>query len=270
MKDPYRHVDTFVVGSETLRLVWSQLGDGPSVLFLHGMGSSRLAFIDLMESRPVAGTFYAVDLPGFGESSFPKDKQTIAHYVEVITTWMVRRNVTPVIMGHSFGGMIAAELAIAQPHMCSGLILVATAGFFPPVHALKPLPYPWVNQILLWLTSTNWYGNQMLRTLGVDPQTVPAHTRARMRFGWRHAREMIRMGEFYRVPYLAERLSASRVPAIFIHGDNDRLFPLAALQKAIGAMFPLMVQPGAGHLPYDYSLAQFNRLFIKAYQRIYR
>lgn len=243
-------------------------GSGPPVLFLHGMGSSRWAFWEIMEAQPVPGTLWALDLPGFGASSWPRRRQTLDDFTDAVKAFVDAVDlVRPILVGHSFGAMVAGEAAIRYPETFAGVILVAGAGPIPPQGALRPTRSVCINRLAIWLTSFDWYGNRMLRALGLDPSTVSAATRRRMRYGWRRAREMARMTTFYESPRFVERLAASAVPVAVIHGTRDVLFPLAEVSRAIGDRFPVFVLAGAGHLPYDYDLAGFNRLFRQAYLR---
>lgn len=246
-------------------------GVGTPLVLLHGMGSSRQAFYSLMDRRPYPGPSYALDLPGFGASSLPSGRQDLDDFVRAVANFLTALNLPPVLLlGHSFGGMVAGETAIAYPHRIRGVILVATAGVIEPEHALQPTPYVCINRLGIWLMGLDCFGNRMLTGLGLDPARLSASVRRRMRYGWRRAREMARMGTFYQSPQLADRLTESGVPVVAIHGNRDLLFPLEKILATVSGRFPVLVQPGAGHLPYDYDLDAFLCLFHRAVSLIQR
>ncbi|HEX2032023.1 MAG TPA: alpha/beta fold hydrolase, partial [Actinomycetota bacterium] len=60
------------------------LGDGPTVVLLHGLGATKLSWLPLMS--PLAERFRVVapDLPGHGESSKPRGGYTPAFYGGVV------------------------------------------------------------------------------------------------------------------------------------------------------------------------------------------
>ena len=272
MSDPRKHVMTIMLRGCPIRLAWSLwegTGEKPTWLFIHGMGSSRWAFADLLERQPVPGQYVAIDLPGFGDSDLPAFVQTLEDFREAVHQFIQGLNCQhPILVGHSFGGMVAGDVVRVHSDEVGGLVLVASAGYFFPHNAMKASPWPWLNQIGIWLTSLDFYGNRILRALGVEPLGLPGDTRKRMRHGWRRAREMARMREFYQAPDFIDHLAHSAVPTVSIHGDRDILFPLPLVRDAVGMAFPVLVQHGAGHLPYDYDLEAFIPLLQQAYQFI--
>ncbi len=272
LADPRKQTTVILLRDRPLRLVWSlwpALGEGPTWIFIHGMGSSRWAFADLLAQRPVPGQYLAVDLPGFGDSQLPPFVQTLDDFRDAVHQLIQQLHLRqPILVGHSFGGMVAGRVVSDFPSDVGGLVLVASAGYFPPENAMKTLPWTWLNRIGIWITSFDFYGDRMLQALGLNPSEIPPSTRERMRYGWRRAKEMARMREFYPAPNFVEHIFQSTVPTVAIHGDRDILFPLPKVREAIGSAFPLLVLQGAGHLPYDYDLDGFIVLLNEAYQRI--
>ncbi len=272
LADPRKQTTVILLRDRPLRLVyslWPGQSERPPWIFIHGMGSSRWAFADLLVRRPVPGQYLAVDLPGFGDSMLPPFVQTLDDFREAVHQLIEQLHlVRPILVGHSFGGMVAGSVVSHYPQDVGGLVLVASAGYFPPDNAMKTLPWTWLNRIGIWITSFDFYGDRMLQALGLNPSQIPPITRERMRYGWRRAKEMARMREFYAAPNFVEDIAQSRVPTVVIHGDRDILFPLPKVREAIGSAFPLLVLPGAGHLPYDYDLDRFIGLLNEAYQMI--
>ena len=114
-------VEEFEHGGATL--VVESLGDGarPFVL-LHGIGMGRSVYIDFVSH--LDGRVIAMDLPGFGEAPEPERTLTMARHADLVAAWLRRERVTDaVIVGHSMGSQIAAELAARHPTLVTGLVL---------------------------------------------------------------------------------------------------------------------------------------------------
>jgi pimeloyl-ACP methyl ester carboxylesterase len=90
-------------------------GDGPPLLFLHGAGGVTLEdpFLAALAQRH---TVYAPLLPGYGDSeecaTLREMLDITLHYWDVVAGLGLK---DPLIVGHSMGGMIAAEMAAVQP-----------------------------------------------------------------------------------------------------------------------------------------------------------
>ena len=98
------------------------------IVILHGWQRS------LKEWEPVAKKMFKynivlVDLPGFGFSSPPPkpfDNYDYAHIIINLLKKIKIRKYT--LLGHSFGGRIAAIISVLKPRDVTGLILVSSAG----------------------------------------------------------------------------------------------------------------------------------------------
>src|SRR5260370_2652986 len=103
-------------------------GTGRPILALHGVDTidPEAAFLDLLGRH---GEIVAPSSPGFGHSPRPKDFDTVydlVHlYLEVLETLPCDK-VT--LLGFSFGGWLAAEVAAACSHRLDKLVLVDPVG----------------------------------------------------------------------------------------------------------------------------------------------
>ena len=89
----------------------------PRVLALHGWGRSRT---DLLPA--VSGSDALVpDLPGFGASPPPPEPWGTEQYAEQLARLMAGRRW--VVVGHSFGGRVAVQLAARHPALVAGVVL---------------------------------------------------------------------------------------------------------------------------------------------------
>jgi lipase len=95
------------------------------LLCLHGVGAHAVRFIRLAELLPAA-TVVAPDLRGHGRS--PKHGPwTIDQHVRDVAPLLRRMGPRAIVVGHSFGGLIAWELARYAPDQLRGLVLVDPA-----------------------------------------------------------------------------------------------------------------------------------------------
>src|SRR5580693_6682744 len=103
-------------------------GQSAPVVLLHGMDtvSPKAPFLDLL-ARHVE--IIAPSGPGFGNSPRPKDFDTmydLTHLYLALLDQLPYEKVT--LMGLSFGGWLAAEVAVASCHRIANLILVDPVG----------------------------------------------------------------------------------------------------------------------------------------------
>jgi pimeloyl-ACP methyl ester carboxylesterase len=108
-------------------------GSGPPVIFLHGISGLQWSpFLDRLarDHRVVAPRH-----PGFGDKS-QEELDTVHDLVYAYLDLLDALDLRGVpLLGHSLGGMIAAEIAATQPERFSSLALFAPMGFF---HADEP------------------------------------------------------------------------------------------------------------------------------------
>jgi 3-oxoadipate enol-lactonase len=112
------------------RLAWDAAGEGPMVLFVHGIGYTRRKWEPQIE--PVARAGYRAvrfDLRGFGESETPEGTYTMNDFlgdlVRVVEELGVERFH---LVGHSLGGMIAQRYVLDHPGHIESLTLVSTTS----------------------------------------------------------------------------------------------------------------------------------------------
>lgn len=96
------------------------------MLALHGWGRSHSDFdavlTGLVGMHEGAGAV-ALDLPGFGASPAPPAPCGAAGYAELVRPVLGECSPRVVLVGHSFGGRIAVELAARFPETVSALVL---------------------------------------------------------------------------------------------------------------------------------------------------
>jgi pimeloyl-ACP methyl ester carboxylesterase len=119
----------FLYQSQTMKIRFVDFRDGVPIVYLHGWGTNLTWFSQLMDSLLHIGRHIAIDFPGFGDSDMPSTVWGTAEYADFMCEFLKSRNVTTAyIIGHSFGGRVAIQMASRHPDMVKGLVLIAAAG----------------------------------------------------------------------------------------------------------------------------------------------
>lgn len=205
------------------------------MLALHGWRRSYSDF-DAMFGNDLDGI--AIDLPGFGATPPPPEPWGSAAYARAVLPVLGEMAPSVVVVGHSFGGRVAAHLAAAAPEQVQGLVLTGSP-------LVRTTDGAW------WPRMRTRIGKRVARHHLLPEAQLES---ARQRYGsidYRAADGVMRdvLVEILDEDY-AEQLSAISCPVELVWGDDDAEAPLVGaelLQQAL-ANAKLTVCPGAGHL----------------------
>jgi pimeloyl-ACP methyl ester carboxylesterase len=122
------------VEEQGFRLHYIDRGQGPAVVFLHGNGS-MIADFDSAGILDAASTKFraiAFDRPGFGHSPRPRGTQwTPQKQAALLAAALTKIGIQDaIVVGHSWGTLIAIALALEHPDKVKGLVL-ASGYYFP-------------------------------------------------------------------------------------------------------------------------------------------
>jgi pimeloyl-ACP methyl ester carboxylesterase len=229
-----------------------EAGQGHPLVFLHGAGGlfAENLFLDRLAQRY---RVLAPELPGFGESTGEALLEDMLDFTlhgwDVIDALAVRR---PHLVGHSMGGMIAAEMACVAPHEVSKLVLVAAAGLWIDEHPIPDIFAMLPFEIADLLFHDRAAGESLL-TGGFDL----SNTDALMEFYIANQKRLSMASKImFPIPNrrLAKRLYRLGMPTLVVWGKQDRLIPpvYADRFKSLIAGAELTLIEGAGHMvPYE-------------------
>lgn len=117
---------------EGVHLHYTDTGDGPPLVLLHGNGAMVEDFQISGLTDRAARNFrvIAFDRPGFGHSNRPRGTDwTPAAQARLISIALARMGVSQaIVLGHSWGALVAMTLALDNPRLVQGLVLVS--GYF--------------------------------------------------------------------------------------------------------------------------------------------
>lgn len=235
-----------VDGIGTVQLRVSDAGGGQPVLLLHGgAGPSSVGqFADLLAAT--ARVVVPVH-PGFDGTPRPPQLAGVRALAGVYTRLIRDLNLTDVcVVGNSFGGWIAAEIAVAESvapdRRVSSVVLVDAAGL-----QLDAAPVPDVSRLTPeQIAQLSYFRPEPYRS---DPATMTDEQRATRTANL--AAIAAYGGSAMADPTLLDRLPAISMRVLVIWGEADRMIPVEhgrAYAAAIpGAEFALIQR--AGHLP---------------------
>lgn len=112
------------------RLRYSVRGEsGPAVVLIHGFGGDLDNFLFNHDALAAKARVYALDLPGHGQSSKSVTDPSVAGLAAAVLAFMNAAGIGSAhLVGHSLGGAIALQTAIAAPERVSSLSLLAPAA----------------------------------------------------------------------------------------------------------------------------------------------
>ena len=196
-------------------------GSGPPLLFLHGAGGYMPD--PFLEALAANYTVYAPKHPGFGESTGDDHlldlPDLVYYYLDFLDATGLRD--LPLI-GHSLGGMFAAELAAVQPERFSKLVLIASVGLWNPEYPVLDFFIAGPNELAeAMFHDTSSPAAQAMATL-------PDSDEARIAFQLERAKSS-RVAAKYLWPIpnrgLAKRLHRARMPSLLVWGESDGICP---------------------------------------------
>jgi pimeloyl-ACP methyl ester carboxylesterase len=236
---------------DTVETVVEVRGGGPAVVYLHGPWGLRAdgAFLDLLSQRH---TVYAPRHPG----TVPEAPDA----VHELDTWLdllvyygelfdLLGLAAPVVVGHSFGGMVAAEIAAATPERVERLILIDPIGLWRddlPVQSWMILPPQKLRRALF--AEPDGEAAQRFFSL---PEDHDARAEVQANFIWTQACT----GKFvWPIPDkgLKKHIHRIATPTLLVWGAQDGIVVPAYAQEFAGRISGARVEliGGAGHLPY--------------------
>ena len=108
---------------------YRDVGEGPVLLLLHGIAGSSRAWREVMPALAGEYRLIAPDLLGHGESAKPLGDYSLGAYASGLRDFLGVLGVERVtLVGQSFGGGVAMQLAYQHPEVCERLVLVDSGG----------------------------------------------------------------------------------------------------------------------------------------------
>jgi pimeloyl-ACP methyl ester carboxylesterase len=239
-------------------------GTGDPLLFLHGWGLSprtyaagitRLTSAGLQVIAPALPGFAGSDGPPLRGISLPAYAQRVGRLLDVLGV-----DKPAFVVGHSFGGGVALQLATDRPERVRSLTVINSVGGAPGQRT--------------GLVDASWL-RWALGTVGeLSPREIARSTPAMLRaFVPNALRKPVTLALTAKLALTcdladqAAALVASNLPVLFVWGDDDRLVLPGALKEVAGSLPAEVVRGRHGWLlsrPEEFSTLLRNALVVHA------
>jgi pimeloyl-ACP methyl ester carboxylesterase len=242
-------------------------GDGPALLFIHGLTGSHRNWAHLVDALNQDHRVLAPDLFGHGASAKPMGDYSLGAHAATMRDLLDLLGISRVtLVGHSFGGGIAMQFCYLFPERVERLVLVSSGGLGRDVSPLlRSATLPGA-EFVLPLIASSWVRRR-----------VEAVARILARGGWRPGPEVTEIWRGFtsladadtRRAFLATTRGvidpggqtvtahdhlpmAIEIPTLVVWGTRDRMIPAwhatTARQAIADSRVELFV--GAGHFPH--------------------
>ena len=223
-------------------------GSGAPLVYFHGAGGVT-ADDPLLVALARTHHVFAPHLPGYGETEDCPDLRDMLDYT--LLGWDIVKALDlrdPVLVGHSMGGMIAAEMAAIAPNDVSRLALIAPAGLWIEDHPLPDMFTLMPYEMPAYLFHDPEAGSKLM-TSGLDMDDP----KFLQNYLVRNASQLGMAGKLlFPIPDrgLSQRLYRITARTVIVWGDSDRLIPALygpQFEAAIAGARLVRV-PEAGHM----------------------
>ncbi|AOG04839.1 alpha/beta fold hydrolase BchO [Bosea sp. RAC05] len=259
---PHRAASRFV---EAGGLSWhvQEMGQGPTLLLLHGTGASTHSWRDLLPL--LARDFHVVapDLPGHGFTEAPeRDRLSLPAMARGLTALLGKLGVEPEgIVGHSAGAAIAMQMVLTGAVAPSCLISLngallpfkgVASQLFPSVARLLVLN-PLVPRLFAWRAGSTEAVTQLLEGMGSRLDARGQDLYQRLFSNRVHVASTLGMMANWDLEALGRSFGRLDLPVLLVVGAGDRAVPPGDA-RAVAQRLPearIETLPGAGHLVHE-------------------
>ncbi|MEP6719100.1 MAG: alpha/beta hydrolase [bacterium] len=244
----------------------------PTLVLIHGFASSNLVWSKVLLPLAEAGfRVIAPDLLGYGYSGKPRDLEyTIASQARMVIGLLKQLSIARVgLVGSSYGGAVAATIALDNPELVERLVLVGAVTNNKPTRymLMRLFGSPIIGDILspLVVGSRRLLRRRMKRVYDrhaweLDERRVQArHLPLATRGTHRAIIRTVRRWDAERISREAHLL---KQPTLILWGDSDREVPLTDGER-LRQEIPdsrLFVFRECGHLPHEEYPTEFTNL----------
>ncbi len=264
----------------------SEPAHGIPIVLVHGYGALIEHWQRIM--RPIARshTLAALDLYGLGYSAFPLATPSKELWARQVADFIAAVLQEPaIVVGHSMGGMVAAQVAYAHPEWVRGLVLTNSTGLpINPENDMSPIDRlffsmvrtPLLGEVLASAYSRPWGVRQGLlesyyRKECVTPELVEAFSGPLRRRG--ASLFYLAVSRAFAGKFLEFQAGDVTAPTLLLWGTEDRSMPATQAGIFKQRLLPqaeIVFLSESGHCPFDEVpdafttalLAWINRTFM--------
>jgi pimeloyl-ACP methyl ester carboxylesterase len=232
-------------------------GKGEPLVIIHGGGEGAAAWLSNINELSNHYHVYAPNLPGFGLSAAALNSYAVPDVMEFVNAFSVCLELTSFnLVGHSFGGGIAAHLALKYPEKVRKLVLVSSLCVGKEIAWwVRMFSFGSMCRILGNSIIKFYKGLGFLACLFGDVVIQQPFTAASVAVG-----EVI-SNHIQQKTVLAAQLAGISMPTLVVWGEHDQIVPLEHAYRA-GDLIPdcrVQVFADCGHSVYREDLGGFSK-----------
>ena len=234
-------------------------GQGPPLVFLHG--ATGLKWDDFLDGLSQTHTVYAPEhpgtTPGDPDAIKPLDDlwDLVLYYYELFDGLELE---SPSVVGHSFGGMVAAEIAATDPKRVGKLVLLSPIGLWRDDAPVKN----WMSMAPDDLVKELFYEPEgaVAKRVLAEPEDPEERLTARIQSTW----NLGCTGKFtWPIPDkgLKKRMHRIQAPTLVVWGQQDGIAPAIYAQEFTGRIVGSrsVIVERAAHVPQLEQLATVSQ-----------
>ena len=211
-------------------------GRGPAVVLLHGLGGFAESWRHNIPALARVATVYAIDLPGFGRSSKPPARYSLADAARAVHGFVQAMGLGRVaIVGHSLGAAVGLTYALTHPARVERLALIG--ALVPGATYRLSVPYrlavtPILGELLALCGCAPLYRAAIARCFHAPiadeveylvREGYAARTGAEAKAAYLATLRDIRRDIVEHSPDYRRALASLDPPVLLIHGQQDRV-----------------------------------------------
>ncbi len=264
--------------------------DDPVVLLLHGFGGSTVTWVETMPALVNAGyRAIAYDRPPFGLSDKSPDiNYSEAAQIDYAIAFLDALDIeTTVLVGHSQGGGVTAQIAEAHPERVDAMVLVSAAvdgvserasrtsdelfsvggsgleGTFALLESIDPesrIAQALLQQFLTPEQFADILASAYFNAEDATPERRARYARPLQVAGWPAGFLAYLVDVEQRTPVNLDALDAFGLPTLILWGEEDNWVPLTDgkwLNEVLTGS-QIVTYPEVGHMPMEETVEQFN------------
>jgi pimeloyl-ACP methyl ester carboxylesterase len=250
--------------SDGINLHYLTRGNGPdAIVFIHGFCQSSLFWETTLDLLPDRFCGYALDLPGFGDSSKSEGSYSIPELADDVLSFADSKGLERFILaGNSMGGVVSQSFAARFGNRLDKLVLVSTgANVATPDAALEKADF--MDQ-MEW--ARGFFETAVKGFFAELPNNWERYVEGAMKA---NRQAMVQCTRSSASLNLLEDDRSIRVPTLIVQGEKDAgRTPEDGrrLQEAISDSV-LHILPGSGHTPMLERPDLFNPIFLEFIER---
>jgi len=217
------------------RLYWSECGDGPPLVLVHGLGSSGRDWAPQVDRFAERHRVLRLDLRGHGRSERGDGSYSVAQFARDVAVFLRKRAAAPAhVVGLSLGGMVALELAAGAPALVRRLVVVNSVADM----RLRSWHDVWVyasRRLAVQALGMRRVGRLLAHTLFVKPEQDDLRRTFVRRWAQNDKQAYLQAMDAIMRWSVADRLGRIPTPTLLVSSDEDYT-PVTAKRRMAARM----------------------------------